>query len=199
VFRSGVRPVELGRRLVREMDDRRSIGVSGRPVAPNAFEIRLSEADCAQLSSIRESLVRELVESAREHAREESYGFVGPIAIELVADPSLHPGQFSMTGHLSEGPGGARHGVLVLPTGQRIVLGEFTVTIGRLPECTITLSDTNVSRTHAEIKPHGTAYQISDLGSTNGTFVNGVRITEHVLEDGDVIACGAARITFEIG
>ena len=40
VFKSGVRPVEIGRRLVREMDDRRSIGVNGRPVAPNAFAVQ---------------------------------------------------------------------------------------------------------------------------------------------------------------
>ena len=58
VFKSGVRPVEIGRRLVREMDDRRSIGVNGRPVAPNAFTVRLSPADHEQMAGIRESIIR---------------------------------------------------------------------------------------------------------------------------------------------
>jgi hypothetical protein len=47
VFKSGVRPVELGRRMVREMDGKRSIGVSGKTVAPNDFTISLSESDRA--------------------------------------------------------------------------------------------------------------------------------------------------------
>ena len=198
VFKSGVRPVEIGRRLVREMDDRRSIGVNGRPVAPNAFLVRLSPEDHEQLSDIRESLTRELSNAAREHARDEGYGFLGPIMFDIQVDELLHTGQFRVLGRLAEGEGAGTVGTLVLPTGQRVVLGEFVLTIGRLPECTITLADTNVSRKHAEVRPDGAGFLLSDLGSTNGTFVNGVRITQHELSDGDVITFGGpAKITFE--
>ena len=86
VFKSGVRPVEIGRRLVREMDDRRSIGVNGHPVAPNAFAVRLSPEDHEQMAGIRESLVRELSNAAREHARDEGYGFLGPITFDVQPD-----------------------------------------------------------------------------------------------------------------
>jgi hypothetical protein len=198
VFKSGVRPVEIGRRLVREMDDRRSIGVNGRPVAPNAFTVRLSPEDHEQMAGIRESLIRELSNAAREHARDESYGFLGPITFDIQPDELLHTGQFRVSGRLAEGEGAGTVGTLVLPTGQRVVLGEFVLTIGRLPECTITLADTNVSRKHAEVRPEGAGFMLSDLGSTNGTFVNGARITQHELADGDVITFGgAAKITFE--
>jgi hypothetical protein len=196
VFKSNVRPVELGRRMVREMDFKRSIGVSGKPVAPNEFTIVLSEADHAQLATIHDSLVRELCDTAREHAREAGYSFLGPVSVALEPDPGQRAGVFSVTGRLVEAEGGAAVGALLLPTGQRVVLGEFVVTIGRLPECTITLADPNVSRRHAEIRPAGMGYRIIDLGSTNGTLVNGARVREHDLADGDVVTFGATGITF---
>jgi hypothetical protein len=196
VFKSGVRPVELGRRLVREMVGRRSIGVSGKTVAPNEFTIRLSEADRAELEPIHDSLVRELCETAREHAREEGYSFLGPITVTLDSDDELHTGSFTVSGRLVEAEGGVAVGSLILPGGQRVVLGEYLLTIGRLPECTITLGDPNVSRRHAEVRPSGAGYRLIDLGSTNGTLVNGQRVHEHQLRDGDVITCGATSITF---
>ncbi|HEX7096682.1 MAG TPA: DUF3662 and FHA domain-containing protein [Acidimicrobiales bacterium] len=196
VFKSTVRPVELGRRMVREMDAKRSIGVSGKTVAPNEFTIRVSPTDHEQLEPIHDSLVRELCDTAREHARDEGYSFLGPITVDFEVDPSLHTGIFQITARLAEVEGGAPVGSLVLPNGQRVVLGEYLLTIGRLPECTITLNDPNVSRRHAEIRPSGTGYRITDLGSTNGTFVNGRRIHEHQLVDGDVLTFGSTEITF---
>lgn len=196
VFKSSVTPVEIGRRMVREMDGRRSIGVTGKTVAPNEFTIRLSESDHAELEPMRESLIRELCDTAREHARDEGYSFVGPITVTFEVDSGLHTGGFQVTGRLAEAEGGAAVGSLILPNGQRVVLGEYLLSIGRLPECTITLGDPNVSRRHAEIRPAGSGYRLIDLGSTNGTLVNGQRVQEHQLADGDVIRFGATEITF---
>jgi pSer/pThr/pTyr-binding forkhead associated (FHA) protein len=88
-------------------------------------------------------------------------------------------------------------GSIVLPTGDRIVLGEETLTIGRLPSCDIPVPDPNVSRKHAEIRPSGAGYVVVDLGSTNGTRVNGATVNERKLTDGDVIAVGTTRLRFE--
>jgi hypothetical protein len=196
VFKSGVRPVELGRRMVREMDGKRSIGVSGKTVAPNEFTIRLSDTDSGELEPIHESLVRELCDTAREHARDSGYSFLGPITVVLEADPDLHTGSFHVVGRLAEAEGGAAVGSLVLPGGQRVVLGEYVLSIGRLDDCTITLGDPNVSRRHAEIRPAGSGYRLFDLGSTNGSLVNGQRVHEHQLIDGDELTFGATNITF---
>jgi hypothetical protein len=196
VFKSGVRPVELGRRMVREMDGKRSIGVSGKTVAPNDFTISLSESDRTELEPMHDSLVRELCDTAREHARDEGYTFVGPIAVTLETDEGLHTGNFHVVARLVEAEGGAAVGSLILPNSQRVVLGEYLLSIGRLPECTITLGDPNVSRRHAEIRPAGTGYRLTDLGSTNGTLVNGQRAHEHQLVDGDVLQFGATEIVF---
>lgn len=197
LFRSGVRPVELGRRLVREMDDRRSVGVTGKTVAPNSFVFALSEHDHGELEQIHDTLVRELCETAREHARDEGYAFLGPVRVEVQTDPALHTGMFTLTARLVEAEGGAPIGTLVLPSGERVVLGEYVVTVGRLPESTLSLVDPNVSRRHAEIRPRGPGYVVVDLGSTNGTKVNGSRVTERTLADGDVITFGSTDVRFE--
>ncbi len=69
--------------------------------------------------------------------------------------------------------------------------------IGRLPECDVRVEDTQVSRRHAEVRPDADGYVLVDLGSLNGTLVNGVPVTEHPLVDGDEIKLGAAIIRFE--
>lgn len=196
-FRSGLRPVELGRRLTREMDDNRSVGVSGRTVVPNSFTVYLSEGDHEQFAEVHDALGRELSDCAREHARDENYVFMGPVEVELVVDDRLRTGSFAIEGRLREGEGGSGAGSLVLPSGERIALREGVVTVGRLPECDVVLNDPNVSRNHAELRPQGTGFVVVDLRSTNGTRVNGVRITERALQDGDEVTFGNTRMRFE--
>jgi hypothetical protein len=196
-FRSGLRPVELGRRLVREIDDNRSVDVRGRTAVPNAFTVQLSAEDLDRFAEIHETLVRELCDAAREHARDEGYTFLGPVEVELVEDSRLRAGAFQIVGRMKEGVGGAGAGSLVLPTGERVVLGEQIISIGRMPECNIVLADPNVSRNHAEIRPRGQGFVLVDLNSTNGSRVNGVRVAEQELTDGDELAFGNTRVRFE--
>ncbi|MCU0310763.1 MAG: DUF3662 and FHA domain-containing protein [Acidimicrobiales bacterium] len=197
VFKSGVRPIEIGRRLTREMDDHRTLDVRGRVVAPNSFTVRISTDDHDSFVDIADSLCRELCDAAREHARDESYGFLGPVEVELVVDPDQRTGTFAVDARLREGPGGTGAGSLMLPTGERYVLREGTVTVGRLPECDITVVDPNVSRQHAQIRSRGDGFVVVDLGSTNGTRVNGVRVSERELHDGDELGFGNVRLTFQ--
>ena len=196
LFRSGVRPVEIGKRLVRTMDDNRSTGVDGRSIVPNEFTIQLSAADDEQLSQMAESLRGELAEAVRAHAKEEACEFAGPIGVTLAVSDKLKKGSFRIDARIVEAAGGAAVGSLLLPTQERLVLGEYVVSFGRLDECTITLADPNASRRHAEIRPQRTAFMIKDLASTNGTLVNGVPITEHQLADGDRIQIGNTLFTF---
>lgn len=197
VFRSGLRPVEIGRRLTREMDDSRSIGVRGNTVVANDFAVNLSQQDADEFAEVGDSMRRNLAELAREHARDEGYDFMGPIGIAFEVDPRMRVGSFSVTARLREGDGGAGAGSLVLPNGERFVLGETIVTIGRIPESVITLEDPNVSRNHAEIRPQGGSFVLADVGSTNGTKINGVKVSERVLQDGDEMTFGATTFRFE--
>jgi signal transduction histidine kinase/CheY-like chemotaxis protein/pSer/pThr/pTyr-binding forkhead associated (FHA) protein len=82
---------------------------------------------------------------------------------------------------------------------RRYALGDRT-TIGRDPQSTVLLSDPLVSRRHAAIdRTAEGVYRLVDLGSTHGTFVQGQRVTDHTLHDGDVITIGATRLRFEEG
>lgn len=197
MFRSGLSPVELGRRLVREMDANRSVGVGGERVVPNHFIVALSPNDSERFAEVNQSLQRELADAAREHARDERYSFLGPIGVEFVADHRLKSGSFKVAASLREGERGLAPGSIVLPSGERIVLGEAIVTIGRLNDSTLVLEDPNVSRHHAEIRPHGTGFKLVDLGSTNGSKVNDERVGERQLRDGDIIEFGAIALRFE--
>lgn len=197
LFRSGLKPVELGRRLTREMDDARTLDVRGRTVVPNHFTVEVSNTDHENLAEIASTLERELAEAAREHARDEGYSFMGPVQVELTIADGLRTGAFALTARMRQGEGGAGAGSLVLPTGDRVPLGEETITVGRLPESTIVLADPNVSRQHAEIRARGTSFVVIDLGSTNGTRINGTRINEQELADGDEVAFGNTRMRFE--
>lgn len=194
-FRSGLQPVEIGRRLVREMDIGRTLGVRGT-VVPNDFKIRASEADLQRFDGFRDTLVNELCETAREHARESKYHFVGPVAVTFDADPNARIGDLEVAAAIVAGPTGAT-GALVLEDGRRVQLGEDPVRIGRLPDCAIPLSDSQASRHHAEVRPTDHGFAVADLDSLNGTTVNGVVIHEKNLEDGDVITIGETDIRYE--
>jgi hypothetical protein len=196
-FKSGLRPVELGRRIVREMDDNRSVGVRGGTVVPNEFTVWLSPSDIEQFEGVQDSLARELGDAAREHARDEGYAFMGPVEVELLADERLHTGAFQITGRLAEGDGGAGAGSIVLPNGDRFALTDSVITVGRHPDSNLVLADPNVSRNHAEIRPQGERFAVVDLGSTNGTAVNGAPVRERRLSDGDELRIGSATIRFE--
>ena len=197
VFRSSIQPVELARRLAREMDDRVSVGVRGTPVVPNHFTIYLSPTDHAEFGEAGDALRRELSDAARAHARDENYGFMGPVEIELVVDERLGTGRFDIEGRFREGAGGVGAGSLVLPAGQRFPLADQAISIGRRPDSNIVLADPNVSRSHAEIRPHGDSFLLIDLGSTNGSKVNGVRVDQRVLHDGDELTFGNTHMRFE--
>jgi pSer/pThr/pTyr-binding forkhead associated (FHA) protein len=88
---------------------------------------------------------------------------------------------------------------LLLLEGKRVVIGPTGAMIGRSRQCDIVISDPNVSRRHAEIRPRGGSWVLTDLGSTNGVTLNGRRIDRpEVLEAGDEIELGTSVMTFEL-
>ena len=82
-------------------------------------------------------------------------------------------------------------------SGQRLPLTD-DATVGRLPECDVTLDDPSVSRRHARIRFIGGAWSIEDLGSTNGVKVNGSRVGESDLADGDRLQLGSVDLLFSV-
>ena len=80
--------------------------------------------------------------------------------------------------------------------GEIFVLDDADVTIGREPANAVWIPDRGISRTHCELSKKGETWQLRDLGSSNGTFVNGLQSSLHMLDDGDQIAVGASMLLF---
>jgi hypothetical protein len=88
---------------------------------------------------------------------------------------------------------------LLLMGGKRLVVGPGGATLGRSRQCDVTVDDPNVSRTHAEVRPRGGSWVLSDLGSTNGSRLNGRRVEgAEVLKPGDEIELGTTVVRFEL-
>jgi hypothetical protein len=82
--------------------------------------------------------------------------------------------------------------------GQQLVLEMDVTTIGSIGGNTIVLADPAVSRKHAGIRRTGPGYELADLGSTNGVYVNGQRTARHDLRPGDVIRVGTSEMIFRV-
>jgi pSer/pThr/pTyr-binding forkhead associated (FHA) protein len=119
------------------------------------------------------------------------------VQVEIHDDPSLRPTRYAIESEVREGVEGLPVGSLKLADGSRLSIGTQPLTLGRLPECAVVIDDPNVSRRHAEIRRRGSDVVVVDLGSTNGTRVNGVRVKEQRLNDGDEIEVGTSRVRFE--
>ncbi len=80
--------------------------------------------------------------------------------------------------------------------GSRYELEEAILRLGRDKSSAIHLHDTEVSRLHAEFRRTHRDYTISDLGSSNGTFINGKRVQQHLLASGDQVQVGATLMLY---
>jgi Protein of unknown function (DUF3662)/FHA domain len=94
-FRSGVQPVELGKRLVREVEDGRTVGVN-RVYVPNVYVYQLSPADRERFADYEVALARELAALAVDTARERDWAMLGPARIEFETAEDLPEGRFRL-------------------------------------------------------------------------------------------------------
>jgi hypothetical protein len=108
-FRTNVQPVELARKLVKEMDDHRSVSVS-RVYVPNEYTIYLSPGDREQFANFEESLRDELQEYLAEHARRERYALLTPPQVKFESDADLDIGVFGIATRLVRGAKAAPEG-----------------------------------------------------------------------------------------
>src|SRR4029077_7252659 len=110
-FRTHVQPVELARKLAKEMDEHRSVSVS-RGYVPNEYTIYLSSADRQQFASYEGSLIGELQEYLTEHARREAYALLTPPRVRFAVDDDLAVGEFGIATRVAQ----PEEGVPPLPT-----------------------------------------------------------------------------------
>jgi len=209
-FRSGVHPVELGKRLLREMDANKTLGVRDTWV-PNRYVFHLAPADRARFDQAEHALTRELRQLVREGAAERGWKLVGPPEVAFETDDLLTKGQFRCEAYLVEGPDRPLTGELqavgtavlhLIRNGRPAAtfpLNKQVTSIGRLGDCDVVVSDPGVSRHHAEIRRDDGTYVLADLGSTNGTRVNQDVVSQRELQPGDRITVGRTVLEFRTG
>jgi len=193
-FRNALQPIEIGQRMVREMDLGRRVANRGL-LAPNHIKIWLSAADAQRFDGFQHALTTELAETARQHAVAEGYNFVGPVVVEIFVDDALHAGNLSVRTSFVDGASEPR---VITADGATYPIGERPLVIGRQSDCDIVVTDANVSRRHAEIWRTAEGVAIRDLQSTNGTMVNGHRITAVSITPKDEIEIGTQTMRIEL-
>jgi hypothetical protein len=221
LFRTRLQPVQILRRIERAMEAGR--GAEGqRDLVPDVFTVRLHPRDLAALAgpdgADPERVAANLASAALTFAREHRYAVRGRPRVALRAEPGLEAGEIEVVATVSGPPAGdaaseaadGRTRVYDVPVVQapeavidvdepgrsrrRVPISGAPLLIGRAPECGLVLKDTEASRRHARLQARGGVLVLTDLGSTNGTRVNGHRITEVVLGVGDRIQVGQTSI-----
>jgi hypothetical protein len=213
-FRSSVEPVEIASHLERELDAHAAIVSRGRTVAPNAFHVELSPNDYQRLATMGVSLAAEFAGVIEQHAQQQRYAFTGPVHVELERHDDLDTGLFRIRAEVAAtvstpaGPEPTRAAVeqaaaFLDVRGHRQPIVAPGILIGRSPECDLRIDDPGVSRRHAELRVtyshEGMHIEVVDLGSTNGTRVNGQRVDSAYLVDGSTITIGNTTMTVVTG
>ena len=225
-FRSRVQPVELARKLAKEMEDAKSVSLS-RTYVPNHFLVYLSPDDRSQFETYEDGLKKELSDYLLEHARSHGLALLTRPTVELETDERLSLGEFGIQaklvkpaeageeaeavegdfGHTMvysttgarrvESPPEQATRALLIGDDKRTVVSGDPFVIGRSRECDLVLDDANVSRRHAELRREDGGWAVHDLGSTNGIKLNGRRSRGGSLSPGDEITLGISRLTFQ--
>jgi len=213
-YGSAIRPLNLGRELLGLID---SMDKSS-PINPD-FVVNLNATDYEAFADIEKHLLRELAEAATQFAERNDLRHQAPISVILRVDDAIKVGSFSITNEIerelmTDAGVAAKvsdiaepmnssprlvEAALVLQNGERITLDTDSLKIGRQASCRVVFNDSNVSREHAQMRRSTDGWKLLDLGSTNGTKINGVKITEEqLLANGDELGFGTSSAKFEI-
>ena len=222
LFKTRLQPVQILRRIERAMEAER--GADGRRgLVPDQFTVLVHPNDLAALLPA-EQVASDLASGALNFARDHGYALRERPRVTLRPDQRLRPGEVEVETAVSpivaapgtaEGVAGEESGTRVFevpvvrspeivleirePGGpaRRLPVTGASMRIGRAPECELVLRDSRVSRRHARLTARDGVLVLTDLGSTNGTRVNGHRVSEVVLGAGDRITIGETVLTIE--
>ena len=195
-FKSGLQPLEVTAALRRELDTQAAVVARDRILVPNKFVVRLAPTDYERMIGLGPALLDEFTQLVQQHATAQHYSFAGGISIKLEQDTALSAGivridSQNVKGEVAWSP------VLDIG-GKRYPLTKSRTVIGRGTDADITIDDTGTSRRHVEILWDGKRGQVNDLGSTNGSKLNGQPLTKAPLPPDSIIEIGRTRIIFRV-
>jgi Protein of unknown function (DUF3662)/FHA domain len=193
-FKNALQPIEIGMQILRDIDLTRRLSTQG-PISANHVRVWIGPVDAQRFEGFQKALITELEETVRQHALDEGYSFVGPVQVEIFIDDDVKTGDLVIQ---TDFVGGESQPRLLLNDGRSFAIADRPLTIGRSPEADVVINDTNVSRHHAEVWRTSEGVAIRDLQSTNGTFVNGHRVTAVSLSPRDEVTIGMVRMRIEL-
>ncbi|GGG63434.1 phosphopeptide-binding protein [Kocuria dechangensis] len=226
--RKRVEAVEIASALRRELDQEAFTISAGRTMAPNVFVVEFSDEDFPRAQDWGTPLAEELCDVVIKHARSQAYTLQGAVKVSFTRNPEVEPGEFRIHSSAQRTPESpntpatpsghriarghrreedeptqatpAQYWIPVLDVaGERFSINADSIVLGRSAEADITVEDTGVSRKHLEIRRQGEHFVAVDLGSTNGSYVDGERVIGRTeLVNGSVITMGRTRITFRL-
>jgi hypothetical protein len=215
ILHERLRSDEVLRAVVRAIEDARTLGPNGEPIAPNHFWITLSEQDLAPLEYHQPRLADELAESVRQMIVQMSLRMDMPPRVLLQGISDMPPHELRVTARWippdlpvtdtttsqAEAPRSAplpRRPFLIVDGRRQIALASLLVRIGRSRENDVVVDDRRVSRHHAELRWQGEAQKFlyMDMNSTGGTKLNGYPIQQCTLEAGDILSLGGVEIIY---
>ena len=195
-FKSGLQPVEITSALRRELDTKAAVVSRDRILVPNRFTVKLSPSDYERMTGPGDALTDELVGLVQSHAAAQRYSFAGGISITLQKSDTLGEGTLEIS---SVNVKGTVAWTPVLDVnGKRYPISRSRTVIGRGADADITVDDSSISRRHVEVLWDGTRAQVNDLGSTNGSKLNGNPVAKAPLPPDSVIDIGRTRIVFRV-
>jgi len=206
-FKAEVQPVEIASALQREVSDRAAVIDRQRTVIPNVFHVELSEHDYRRLAVFKDALQTELATLVRDYGAEQRYTLLGPVQVALGQDDELETGIFRVRSEARAevSAAGSQQAVSVDARQPRLEVAgtayplvRAVSRLGRGSDTDIRIEDPGASRNHCEIVL-GQPVLVRDLNSTNGTFVNGQRISQAEVADGSTIMIGTTHLVFRSG
>ena len=199
-----LQPVDLSSALEREIDNEAMPVGRDRTVAPNEYRFKLSTPDFDHIEQWgSETLADELADNLTNYARSQHYAFVGPVVVIFEEDLDLAKGSFKLTAASVQGNAvpvttneQSQDCPLLEINGSQYLLTPEKTVLGRGSGCDIVIDDPGISRKHLEIDITPNGVIARDLGSTNGTYVEGHQVPAATLLDGNTITIGRTRILY---
>ena len=195
-FRSGIHPLEIVAAIKREMDARATVVSRERILVPSHYVVSLSAADHERLNELGMALLDEIVGEVAKHRAQQGYQSSESLRVALQVDPALSEGMVQASAILP------KDGVVWIPVlefeGTKYPLVQRRTVVGRGSDVDVVITGRGLSRRHFQIVWDGKRAEIEDLGSTNGTSLDGAPVTRAALPDRCTITAGEARIVMGV-
>jgi hypothetical protein len=221
IFRSPIQPAEIGRRLERAMESRQVVSVDGI-IVPNDYQVHMHPLDMVIFADFVPILCHQMEDWLVELAALRDYGFIDRVRVQIFGDETINRRAIHVDSSITELPNfdKAKQDELqrtevyrvvkntgdVPPkllrfangenAGETVIIRRPVISIGRALDNDVIIDSAEVSRHHARIEVRDGQYEIIDLGSTNGTAVNGRPANQTRLSHGDRITFGTVAMDF---